>query len=344
MGNSLPRLSELVPPRQPAAALIRYLACLTRTRAQKPVHVLEAAEAIYPGDVQLHAFLKAAVASGSLSNLSALSPYRTLINELITVARPSSIVLRLSEARVVPMRVRVPRTTAGATVGWVGEGLPKPVTALGFDEVTLDPKKLASIVLLTSELAQFSSPSAEAIIRADLIASINLAVDAALVSNAAATSAKPAGILNGVSAITSTGSTAAAISKDLNTVISAMITAGGMAQSLVILAHPGTAAQIALTLSGAGAALGLPVLISTAVAAGSIVVLDQSELLLADEGIELALSNQATIQSDSAPSDPPASTIGLWQNNLEAIRAERTINWVAARSNAAMAGAVVSIA
>lgn len=342
--SDLPRLSELVPARQPtAAALIRFIRCLVVTRATKPTHVLSAAEELYPNDAQLANFLKAAVAVGSLGNLSALSPYRTLVGELIAIARPTSIVLRLDQARTVPLRIRVPKVTAGAVVGWVGEGLSKPVSELAFSETTLDPKKLASIVLITTELAGLSGPAAEAVIRADLVASINLAVDAAFVSNAAATSAKPAGILNGVTPVTSTGSTAAAIGKDLNTVIAGMLTAGGMAQSLVILAHPGTAAQVGLTLGTSGASLYIPVLASSAVPVGTLIVVDQAQLLLGDEGVELALSNQATIQADSAPSDPPSSTISLWQHNLEGIRAERTVNWTSARAAAATAGAVTGI-
>ncbi|WP_240071488.1 phage major capsid protein [Cupriavidus taiwanensis] len=70
------------------------------------------------------------------------------------------------------LNVRIPRQAAGTRVGWVGENKPKPVSKLGFDAITMPASKIAGIIAITEELARFSSPSAEELVRRDLVATI----------------------------------------------------------------------------------------------------------------------------------------------------------------------------
>jgi len=91
-----------------------------------------------------------------------------------------------------------------------------------------------------------------------------------------------------------------------------------------------------------GTLLGLPVLTSEVVpsdSSGSIIVLvKQSEILLADEGgVTVDVSREASLQMNSTPDNPTtASTVmtSLWQNNLLGIRAERMITWRKRRAQA----------
>lgn len=345
MGDTaLPRLADVMGNRPVTAlSLVRFISILARTKSTRTSHILTAVEQLYPHDPQLVSFAKAAVAAGSLSNLSQIAGYQTLSTELIQVARPSSIVLRLDGARRIPLRTRIARSTASTVVGWVGEGLAKPVTSMAFDDISLDPKKLASIVIFSDELARLSAPAAEQLIRSDLVASINAGADAAFISNAAATSARPAGILNSTTPIASTGSTPAAISTDVASVISAMVAAGGPALDLVAIAHPATAAKIGLIFGGSGATFGIKLIASSAVAAGTLVIVDASEILIGDEGVELSLSSEASVMMDSAPVAGTTAYHSLWQLNLVGIRAERMINWSPVRTNAAAAGSVTGI-
>jgi HK97 family phage major capsid protein len=62
--------------------------------------------------------------------------------------------------------------TAGATVNWVGEGAPKPLTSLAFDSITLDFAKIAGIIVLNDELVRLAAPSAELLVRNGLAASV----------------------------------------------------------------------------------------------------------------------------------------------------------------------------
>ena len=89
--------------------------------------------------------------------------------------------------------------TAGGTYGWVGEAKPKPLTKLAFASDTLGVTKVAGIIVLTEELVRFSNPSAEALVRADMVAGIAQFLDQQFIDPAVAAVAgvNPASITNG---------------------------------------------------------------------------------------------------------------------------------------------------
>ena len=106
--------------------------------------------------------LKAAVAAGTTTDPAWAKPlveYTNMASEFIELLRPQTFIGRMTGFRIVPFNIRVPRQTGGSTVGWVGEGLSKPVSKLAFDAVTFPWAKVAGIVVITEELARFSSPS-----------------------------------------------------------------------------------------------------------------------------------------------------------------------------------------
>ena len=101
----------------------------------------------------------------------------------------------------------------------------------------------------------------------------------------------------------------------------------------------------------AGTFFGIPVILSEnipaqdavvgppAIPAGSRIILAKaSEIMLADDGqVMLDASNQASLQMDTAPTNPPTATtvmVSLWQMNMVGIRAERFINWTKRRAGA----------
>ena len=313
-----------------------------------PLAALTLAQNQYPNDTNLLGTIKSAVVAGTLDDAdwaAPLSAARALGDEFLEAARPSSILLRLTGLRKIPFQTRVPRVTASSIAGWVGEGASKPVSEMRLDDVTMDPTKCAGIVVISLELARSSAPNAESVIRADLIGSVNLLVDATFVGTAAATSWSPAGILNGVTPVTSTGTSASAIAADVATVISGMTTAGGEAAQLLLLMHPSTSAKVGLVFATVGAQVPLPILTSTAVTAGRLIVIDQTEVLLADDNVvAIDATGQAALQLDSAPSTPAAALTSLWQQNLFAIRAERLVNWAPRKTAAATAGYISGIA
>ena len=100
-----------------------------------------------------------------------------------------------------------------------------------------------------------------------------------------------------------------------------------------IFAFPGIA-------QNGGTFFGLPVITSNSMPIDTgtdtyIVLLNQSDILLADEGgIRIDVSREASLQMDSAPSDAAASLVSLWQENLIGLRAERWITWTRRRAAA----------
>jgi hypothetical protein len=102
--------------------------------------------------------LKTAVTAGSTGDSTWAGPlvnYQILTDEFIEFLRPLTIIGRIPGLTRVPFKVKIPRQTGGATVNWVGEGAPKPLTSLAFDSVTLDFAKIAGIIVLNEELMRW---------------------------------------------------------------------------------------------------------------------------------------------------------------------------------------------
>ena len=297
---------------------------------------------------------KAAVAVGTSVDSDYAAPlvnYTVMVNDFLEYLRPQTIIGRIPNLRQVPFNIRVPRQTGGGSAAWVGEGAPKPATALAFDFVELKYLKLATIAVITEELARFSSPSAETIIRDTLARAIVQQMDADFVdpANAGTANVKPASITNGVSAIPSTGNTEAEIRIDIGNIFAPFIAANLTPANGVWIMSATTALALSLVLNDAGTAafptismaggtfFGMPVVVSEAV--GNIVILaNASDILLADDGqVTIDVSREASVQMDDAPTNPVVAAtvlVSLWQHNLVGIRAERMIAWVKGRAAA----------
>jgi HK97 family phage major capsid protein/HK97 family phage prohead protease len=306
---------------------------------------------------------KVAVAAGTTTDSTWAEPlvqYNNMASEFIEYLRPMTIIGRISGFRNVPFKIKVPRQTGGATVNWVGESKVKPLSALAFDSVTLEHTKIAGIIPLSEELVRFSSPSAEALVRADLASSIVAFMDREFVdpTKAAASGVSPASITNGVSAVAATGTTAAAFRANVRTMMAGFLTnnvpvATGhwiMTQTQALAfsmmqTSLGTPEFPGITMQG-GTLLGFPVVASENIPAtggsptdGSpIIFAVAGEIMLADDGgVNIDMSREASLQMESTPDSPAtASTVlvSLWQHNMIAIKAERFINWVKRRSTA----------
>lgn len=314
--------------------------------------------------------LKAAVAAGTTTDAAWAKPlveYQNMASEFAELLRPQTIIGRIPGLRNVPFNIKVPRQTGGSSASWVGEGAPKPVSALAFDQVTLGVTKLAGIVVMTDELVRFSNPSAEAIVRQDLIDTIVQTMDRDFVdpANAGSAGVKPASITNGVAPVTATGTTADHLRRDVQTLMGKFVAANLSLAGAVFIMTEMRALSLALMLNplgqrefpdiningdSGGKFFGLPVVLSENIPANAgagdpivgagdrIILAKASEIMLADDGETLLdASNQASLQMDSAPTNPPVAAtvmVSLWQMNLVGIRAERFINWTKRRAGA----------
>lgn len=294
--------------------------------------------------------LRAAVAAGTTTDPNWAGPlvdYQNLTSEFIELLRPATILGKLNRVRRVPFNIKIPGQTSGATAAWVGEASPKPVGKLGFNQITMRFKKVAGIVVMSDELVRFSNPSAEALVRADLIETIAQLLDVSLVDPARAevTDVSPASLTNGVTAIAASGTDAQAAKADIFKLIQAFITANLSLDSAAWIMSGTTALGLSemenalgqkefpgLTLEG-GTLKGLPAVVSET-AGDKLILVKQSEILLADDGqVVIDASAEASLEMSDTPTGT-GTLKSLWQNNLLGLRAERFINWKKRNANA----------
>jgi HK97 family phage major capsid protein/HK97 family phage prohead protease len=350
-------------------AFTRYAMSLMAAKG----NLMQAAEIARRWDDQtpeVSTVLKAAVAAGTTTDATWAKPlveYQNMASEFAELLRPQTIIGRIPGLRNVPFNIKVPRQTGGSTASWVGEGKPKPVSALAFDQISLGTTKLAGIVVMTEELVRQSSPSAEAIVRQDLMDTIVQTMDRDFVdpANAGSAGVKPASITNGVTGITASGTDADAVRADVLKLMAKFVTANlslagavwimtetqalGLALMLNPLGQP-EFPGMAINGTSGGTFFGLPVVLSENIPANAgsgnpvtgagarIILAKASEIMVADDGETLLdASNQASLEMESAPTSPvTGSTVlmSLWQHNMVGIRAERFINWTKRRPGA----------
>ncbi len=278
------------------------------------------------------------------SNSSALIVENQLAGEFVELLRAETIVDKLaSMMRVAPFNTTIPGQGTGSTATWVGEGAPKPATNPTFNTVEIKHHKLAGIVVRTDDLLKLSTPSTDQMLLNDLVEASATLIDTTFMDDAAQTSTRPAGVLNGATKIAATGKTTAEYDADLAALNDEFISknlsltgahyimsatrASAMGRLRDALGNPYYRGMA----NGPGEKTldGLPVIESEN--AGEVIALVKpSELYLADDGdVEVAFSDQATI-------DMGATTlVNLWQQNMTAIRAERHITWAKRRTIAA---------
>lgn len=296
---------------------------------------------------------RAAVAPGSTTNSTFAAPLvaTNYLNEFLEMLRPMTLLGRIPKLRHVPFNVSMPTQTAGGTYKWVGQGKWKPVTNAQYAAVTLSFAKASGIIVLTEELVRLSTPSAEAAVRDELVKGIAQFLDVQFVDStvAAVSNVSPASITNGVTGTAASGATGTAARSDIAARVAAMVAAGYPISELVILMSESIAFNLGLMLNDVGAPLfpglsgsggsilGIPVVTSQSVGAQVIIAHGPSILMADENGVEIDVSREASLQLDSAPTDPvdaTATLTSLWQANLVALRVERFITWGKARSTA----------
>lgn len=306
----------------------------------------------WPDQPELELVLRAGVSAGTSAHATWASPLipaaQQMVNEFLDLLRPLSIIGRIEGLTRVPVNCVVPLQTGGGTGNWVGETLPKPVSALAFSSATLRWAKAVVMTVLSEELIRFSSPNAETIVRNSIIKDLAQFLDARFVSTTiASVNVSPAGILWNSSTSAASGVTAAAFLTDFKTALGVFIAANYRVSDLRILMSSTVAMNVStlkdangnflyptLNMTTGGTVLGIPVIVSEAVST-NMIFLAANEILLADDGgITVDASNQASILMDDAPNASPTTTalVSLYQRNLVAIKSEQFITWAKARS------------
>jgi HK97 family phage major capsid protein len=296
---------------------------------------------------------KAAVAVGTTTDATWAGPLVVTqpLNEFLELLRPRTLLGRIPGLRQVPFNVSVPSQTTGGTYGWVGQNKPKPVTKADYATVTVPFAKAAGIIVLSEELVTLSTPSAEALVREEMIAGMGAFLDVQFNDPAVAVAANvsPASITNGAATAAASGVTAAAAKLDLAGRVAVFTAANIPLDGSVWLMSDSNAFGLSMSMNALGQPLfpgmsaqggtlfGMPVIVSNNVST-RVILVHAPSILFADEGgVRIDVSREASVQLDSAPTDTVDATtvyVSLWQRNLIGLKAERMITWIRARTAA----------
>lgn len=357
--------------RQPRAekglALAQMVKCLGQAQGNRS-EALAIAKSNENLDPRVVNVLKAAVAAGSTSNSTwagnLVGDETSVYADFIEYLRPQTIVGQFGSGdvpslRVVPFNTPLVGQTSGGSGYWVGEGAAKPLTKFDFSRTTLEPLKVANIAVLTEEVIRRSSPSADAIVRDQLVAALRERLDLDFIdpNKTASAGVSPASITNGVTPISATGAgTADNIRADIRALFGAFIAANNAPTSGVFIMSATTALALSLMTNAlgqpefpgismrGGILQGLPVLVSEYVpsvsAGGYVMLVNAQDIYFGDEGgFAVDMSREASLEMADNPSHnsttpTPAQLVSLWQTNSVGFRAEREVNWSKRRASA----------
>lgn len=307
--------------------------------------------------------MKATVEAGTTLDATWAAPlvdYQNFAGDFVEYLRPRTIIGQFGvdgkpALRQIPFNVRITGQTSGGTAYWVGEGAPKPLTAFDFNATELRWSKIASIAVLTEELIRFSDPSAERLVR-DALADVVIEradIDFVNPAKAAVANVSPASITNGISAIPSSGGTDAdAVRCDIQALWAPFIAARNPARNAVYIMDSTTALALSqmrnplgarefdgITVNG-GTLDGTPVIVSDYMPAGVVILVNASDIWLADDGqVTIDASREASLQmldnpTNNSATGTPTTMVSMFQTNSVALRAERYINWARRRVSA----------
>ena len=211
------------------------------------------------------------------------------------------------------------RNTALSVAGaFVGQGLPIPVKQGGFlANSSFTAKKMAVITTLTREIMTYSTPAIEVILRKAITEHTSVAIDTVLLDANAATTTRPAGLKNGITKVTASGTASiVGFAADIKGLAGALVTgAKGHLRSPVWLMNFSDVLAAALLPAAAtgdyffqqqlsaGTLMGFPIVASNNVTADSMFLMDAADFVSAiGEEPNFTVSDQSAVHmEDTSP-------------------------------------------
>jgi hypothetical protein len=206
--------------------------------------------------------------------------------------------------------------------------------------------------VISDELARFSSPSSETLVRDELARAVVGLMDTDFIrpSKAAVSNVSPAAITNGLTPGTPSGTDADAVRADLKALLSTFLVANQDPTNAVLILPNTLALALSLmrnslgqrefpemTMKG-GVLEGLPAIASQYANVGSpggnlVVIVNASDVFLSDDGgVSVDASREASLEMSDDPANDTGTVVSMFQTNQIAIRAERYINWAKRRA------------
>jgi hypothetical protein len=193
------------------------------------------------------------------------------------------------------------RNTAPSALPWVAELDPIPVRSFDFLGLTLTPKKMAAISVISGELARRAG--GDSTVRQLLREDGEYALDSAYFSTTAASSAAHAGLLNGLTAITGySGGDGAAFEADVSAILAAI--GPRNSGSIVYVTGMAAAERIALKFP----LFKSPVYGSQAVSDTVLIGIDAGSLVHSFGDFEIDASKEALVHMSDAPAEIVSGT------------------------------------
>jgi len=211
------------------------------------------------------------------------------------------------------------RTAGGAGGGFVAEGSPIRVGRITTAATTMTPRKLGVIVPFSRELTKRATPAIEALVRQAVLEDTAAILDAAIVDATASSTARPAGLLNGVSAASTGygGTDYQAVLADFKALASPFYTANA-ADNITVLMNPIQGLAISMMPGPVDAGFGwfgaigqrFTILESTTVPANRLIALRNSDFATAmGDTPEFDVSETATVHmEDTTPLEIVSTT------------------------------------
>lgn len=370
-----PHIAVIQTKLEPGIKFARMAMAMARSKAlQKQGHLISPDE-IYRNEKRwmdtapdVHMALKAAVNANDSTTSAGASEWayaNNIASEFIEYLRPRTLIGRIAGWRNVPFNVRVGGMDGGTTGYWVGQGLAVNVSRPTSTSVSLGITKVGGLSVITKELAMLSTPSAELMIRNDLVKAIQQKADTSLIdpNSGGVTNVTPASLTYGATARQASGTDFAAFKADWKAMTALFYAANISLSGSVLIMKEELAEALSMMVTslglpqfpsmqdwadGNGKLMGRPVFVTqVADTSGSpdfdnlLILVQPGEVFLADDGgASVEASDQVSIEMDGAPSSKStptatgASMVSMFQTESIAIKGIRHVNWAKARSQA----------
>lgn len=315
-------------------SFVRFVTASAIAAVRRSLPLLVAAD-LWPSDRNLVELLERAASAPAMTSVTgwAAELAQRFVIDALEALGPYSIGAEvLKRCLVVDFNGKAVISAPGfvsstTSAGFVAEGDPIPVRNLVATAAQLLAHKLASIAVLTREMIE--SSNAEAIVGDTLMRSAGLALTAALFDNSAASAARPAGLLNGISATTASNNTELyeAFFEDTANLINAVATVGGDGPYALITSS-GRAAIIRMRQVNPDPQL---LVFGTSIIPDNVLIMVACPAVVAalDPAPGIETGNAATLHMDTAPSSPmgPGPVQSMFQIDAFALKMRWPVTW-----------------
>jgi hypothetical protein len=250
-------------------------------------------------------------------------------------------------------QIKIPSRSSTPSISgsFVAEGAPIPVRRIGLTSKTLSPHKMGVISYFTRELAKYSNPQIEGLLRAEIRGDTADTLDTLLVDDVAGSSSRPAGLLNGVAALTASNAGGwVAIMEDIDSLAAPFDTAKA-GRNLVLLMNKREARKLGFVPGPDGKigemrqileTAGITPISSVNVPVGRLVMIDAADFATAaGDQPEFEASEQAVIHAEDtspaqistagSPNVVAAPVISMFQTASIALRMLLDVTWTMRR-------------